>query len=53
MGWSRRPEPQHKFRIAVGSFIEEYNNKISILKLHEEQGEFAHIGTFEHPYPVH
>ena len=26
--WSTRPEPQLKFRIAVGSFIEEYNNKV-------------------------
>jgi hypothetical protein len=49
----------------VGSFIEEYNNKVgiemlaneiafsppkvSIVQLHESRGEFVHIGTFEHP----
>lgn len=26
--WSMRPEAHLKFRIAVGSFIEEYNNKV-------------------------
>jgi len=36
--------------LAVGSFIEEYCNKVSIIQLHEEQGDFVHIGTFEHPY---
>jgi hypothetical protein len=49
--WSMRPEQHLKFRIAVGSFIEEYNNKISIVQLREEQGDFLHIGTFDHPYP--
>lgn len=50
--WASRPEPHFKFRLAIGSFIEEYNNKVSIIQLHEEQGEFSHIGTFEHPYPA-
>uniref|UniRef100_A0AC34R8H5 Uncharacterized protein n=1 Tax=Panagrolaimus sp. JU765 TaxID=591449 RepID=A0AC34R8H5_9BILA len=50
--WSMRPESHLKFRLAVGSFIEEYNNKISIVQLREEQGEFLHIGTFDHPYPA-
>jgi len=52
MGWSCKTEPQFKFRLAIGSFIEEYNNKISIIQLHEDQGEFSTVGTFEHPYPV-
>ena len=26
MGWSVRPD--HKFRLALGSFVEEYNNKV-------------------------
>ncbi|KAL7079996.1 hypothetical protein ACQ4LE_000451 [Meloidogyne hapla] len=51
-GWSTKPDHHLKFRLAVGSFIEEYNNKVSIVQLQEEQGEFAHIGTFEHPYPA-
>uniref|UniRef100_A0A915M106 Uncharacterized protein n=1 Tax=Meloidogyne javanica TaxID=6303 RepID=A0A915M106_MELJA len=50
--WSTKPDHHLKFRLAVGSFIEEYNNKVSIVQLQEEQGEFAHIGTFEHPYPA-
>lgn len=29
--WSSRPEPHLKFRLAVGSFIEEYNNKVNFL----------------------
>lgn len=28
--WSMRPESHLKFRLAVGSFIEEYNNKVTI-----------------------
>ncbi|CAD5225745.1 unnamed protein product [Bursaphelenchus okinawaensis] len=52
MAWSTRPEPENKFRLAVGSFIEEYNNKISIVQLREDVGEFKHIGTFDHPYPA-
>ena len=26
--------------------------QISIVQLREEQGDFLHIGTFEHPYPA-
>uniref|UniRef100_A0A7E4UVF1 WD_REPEATS_REGION domain-containing protein n=1 Tax=Panagrellus redivivus TaxID=6233 RepID=A0A7E4UVF1_PANRE len=49
--WSSRPEPQYKFRLAVGSFVEEYNNKISLIQLREESGDFVHLGSFDHPYP--
>ncbi|CAD5230342.1 unnamed protein product [Bursaphelenchus xylophilus] len=52
MAWSTRPEPENKFRLAVGSFIEEYNNKISLVQLREDVGEFKHLGTFDHPYPA-
>uniref|UniRef100_A0A183BLU3 WD_REPEATS_REGION domain-containing protein n=1 Tax=Globodera pallida TaxID=36090 RepID=A0A183BLU3_GLOPA len=51
IGWSSKPDSHLKFRLAIGSFIEEYNNKVSIVQLHEDQGEFVHIGTFDHPYP--
>jgi len=47
--WSVRPDS--KFRLAVGSFIEEYNNKISIVQLKEDHGDFATVCTFDHPYP--
>ncbi|KAL3102152.1 hypothetical protein niasHS_003561 [Heterodera schachtii] len=51
MGWSTKLDNHLKFRLAIGSFIEEYNNKVSIVQLHEDQGEFGHLGTFDHPYP--
>ncbi|KHN82871.1 DDB1- and CUL4-associated factor 7 [Toxocara canis] len=50
--WSQHPDPSKKFRLASASFIEEYNNKVSIVQLDEEAGEFIHRGTFDHPYPA-
>lgn len=29
-GWSCRSDPHLKFRLALGSFIEEYNNKVTL-----------------------
>ncbi|KAI6207290.1 hypothetical protein M3Y99_01851200 [Aphelenchoides fujianensis] len=53
MAWSTRPGPENKYRLAVGSFMEEYNNKVSIIQLREDYGcEFLHLGTFDHPYPA-
>jgi len=50
MNWSIRPDK--KFRLAVGSFIEEYNNKVQVVQLDEEAGKFKVTGEFEHPYPT-
>lgn len=50
--WSQHPDPSKKFRLASASFIEEYNNKVSIVQLDEEAGEFIHRGMFDHPYPA-
>lgn len=50
--WSQHPDPSKKFRLASASFIEEYNNKVSIVQLDEDAGEFIHRGTFDHPYPA-
>ena len=33
MNWSVRDDPRKKFRLALGSFIEEYNNKVEVLLL--------------------
>ena len=33
MGWSIRPDK--KYRLAVGSFMESYTNKISVVQLNE------------------
>lgn len=40
------------FRLAIGSFVEEYNNKVQIVSLDEEVSEFSPKSTFDHPYPT-
>lgn len=50
MNWSVRPDK--RFRLALGSFVEEYNNKVQIVSLDEENSEFTPKSTFEHPYPT-
>ncbi|CEO95355.1 WD domain, G-beta repeat [Plasmodiophora brassicae] len=49
MNWSVRAS--QKFRLAIGSFIEEYTNKIEVIQLNEEMGKFECTATFDHPYP--
>jgi len=49
MNWSVRPD--RKFRLAVGSFVEEYTNKIQVIQLDDESGKFKVVGESEHPYP--
>ena len=50
MNWCNRPEK--KFRLALGSFIEEYANKVYIVQLDEQTSEFKNLATFDHPYPT-
>lgn len=50
MNWSWHPE--HKFRLAVGSFLEDYTNKVEVVQLDEDSGEFILRGAFDHPYPA-
>ena len=50
MNWSVRPDK--RFRLALGSFVEEYNNKVQIVQLDENASEFAAKSTFDHPYPT-
>jgi WD repeat-containing protein 68 len=45
--------------LALGSFIEEYNNKVEIVQLNDETQAFERIGdgtegagVFNHPYPT-
>ena len=40
------------FTIAVGSFIEEYSNKIQVISLDAEKSDFVTRATLEHPYPA-
>jgi WD repeat-containing protein 68 len=36
MSWCRRPEQQNRFKIAVGSYVEEYNNGFEIIQLKDQ-----------------
>nr|CAD7409289.1 unnamed protein product [Timema poppensis] len=49
MNWSVRPDK--RFRLALGSFVEEYNNKVQVVSLDEDTSEFSAKSTFDHPYP--
>ena len=42
-----------RFRLAIGSFVEEYGNKVDIITLDDEAGAFpaAPQHSFTHPYP--
>ena len=52
LGWSARTDKP--FRLAVGSFIEEYTNKVEIIQLKKTEADekFVVTGTFDHPYPT-
>lgn len=39
-------------RLAIGSFVEEYNNKVQVISLDEDSAEFSAKSTFDHPYPT-
>jgi 3-methyladenine DNA glycosylase Mpg len=38
--------------LAIGSFVEEYNNKVQVISLDEDSAEFSAKSTFDHPYPT-
>ena len=42
----------YRFRLAIGSFVEEYNNKVQVISLDEDSAEFSPKSTFDHPYPT-
>lgn len=52
MNWSVRSDK--KFRVAIGSFIEEFRNKVEIVQLNDETGKFVADPklSFNHPYPT-
>jgi len=50
MNWSVRPDK--RFRLAIGSFVEDYNNRVEVIQLNEESGRFQSKGMFVHPYPT-
>eukprot|EP00740_Mantoniella_antarctica_P025077 CAMPEP_0198686210 /NCGR_PEP_ID=MMETSP1468-20131203/14617_1 /TAXON_ID=1461545 /ORGANISM="Mantoniella sp, Strain CCMP1436" /LENGTH=209 /DNA_ID=CAMNT_0044432175 /DNA_START=321 /DNA_END=951 /DNA_ORIENTATION=+ len=51
VNWSVRADKP--FRLAIGSFVEEYSNKVEIITLDEDRGTFpaAPQFSFTHPYP--
>lgn len=49
MSWSTRPDKP--FRLALGSFREDYTNKVSVVQLNDKSGDFEQVGEFDHPYP--
>ena len=50
MNWSCRRD--QLFRLAVGSFREEYNNTVEVIKLDDATGTFRKTASFAHPYPA-
>jgi len=50
MNWSVRAD--QRFRLAIGSFEEEYSNSVRVIQLDEETHKFVDIGGFDHPYPT-
>ncbi|KAI8802054.1 WD40-repeat-containing domain protein [Cladochytrium replicatum] len=49
LGWSQRPG---SFRMAIGSFYEEYANKLKVIQLHEPSGELVRIAEADHQFPI-
>eukprot|EP00007_Cunea_sp_BSH-02190019_P009607 CAMPEP_0174239264 /NCGR_PEP_ID=MMETSP0417-20130205/14035_1 /TAXON_ID=242541 /ORGANISM="Mayorella sp, Strain BSH-02190019" /LENGTH=397 /DNA_ID=CAMNT_0015318191 /DNA_START=177 /DNA_END=1367 /DNA_ORIENTATION=- len=49
LSWSERQD--HPYRLAVGSFVDDYANQVRVVSLDQESGEFECTGEFEHPYP--
>lgn len=50
MNWSTRPDK--RFRLAIGSFEEEYTNTVRIVQLDQEKQAFVETGELDHPYPT-
>ncbi|KAL0478073.1 DDB1- and CUL4-associated factor 7 [Acrasis kona] len=50
LGWSVREDKP--YRLAIGSFIEEYANQVEIVQFSEGENTFKKIASFEHPYPT-
>jgi WD repeat-containing protein 68 len=46
-----RPDPTAMFRLAIGSYVEQYSNVISIIKKNPSEGNLYQAAEFDHPYP--
>lgn len=49
INFSNRQEKN--FRLALGSYSEDLQNQVEIIKLDEDKGDFEHCTYFEHEYP--
>lgn len=54
LGFSQRTEPERRFRLALGSFVEEYTNRVSIVQRKDvgDRAKFVRVAEFDHPYPA-
>lgn len=50
MAWSKRVKANTQFRLAVGSYVEQYSNSVRIIQK-EENSMLYKAGDFDHPYP--
>jgi len=55
MSWSQRLDSNTQFRLAAGSYVEQYSNSVQIIKRtfgsSSHEGRFYKACEFEHPYP--
>eukprot|EP00531_Pseudo-nitzschia_arenysensis_P015662 CAMPEP_0116119560 /NCGR_PEP_ID=MMETSP0329-20121206/2708_1 /TAXON_ID=697910 /ORGANISM="Pseudo-nitzschia arenysensis, Strain B593" /LENGTH=350 /DNA_ID=CAMNT_0003613273 /DNA_START=243 /DNA_END=1295 /DNA_ORIENTATION=+ len=52
LSWSRRPDPSSQFRLAIGSYLEQYSNVVSIIKKNSSSDDALYqAAEFDHPYP--
>mmetsp|Transcript_13164 Transcript_13164/g.19865 ORF Transcript_13164/g.19865 Transcript_13164/m.19865 type:complete len:150 (-) Transcript_13164:1336-1785(-) len=49
ISWSERED--QPFRLACGSFLEQYENKIHVISLNDDSSTFTVSSIFDHPYP--
>ncbi len=49
MAWSPRSDANSNIRMAVGSFIENYNNKLQVIR--QDGPSFVTFAEVDHPYP--
>eukprot|EP01062_Namystynia_karyoxenos_P011276 TRINITY_DN14028_c0_g1_i1.p1 TRINITY_DN14028_c0_g1~~TRINITY_DN14028_c0_g1_i1.p1 ORF type:complete len:390 (+),score=112.85 TRINITY_DN14028_c0_g1_i1:99-1172(+) len=50
LSWSVRTD--QPFRLAVASYMEEYQNKVHIVQLDDQKNELTLAAQFDHPYPA-
>ena len=44
-------KPERNFRVSLTSFLETTENKVEIIRLNDDIGEFERCTVFEHEYP--